>query len=195
MTETIRRVCVFCGSSPGKRRAYRDAAHAVGHLLAERSIDLIYGGARVGLMGAVADATLNGGGRVTGVITHSLADIVAHPRLDLERVRTMHERKARFAELADAFIALPGGLGTFEEFFEMVTWNQLGIHDKPVGLLNIDGFYDPLLALLDHAVEERFIKAPHRDAIVVATTPRALLDQVMEHENPKVLKWIDSDDS
>ena len=145
-------------------------------------------------MGALADATLHAGGRVTGVITHALADIVAHPKLALEQVATMHERKARFAELAQAFIALPGGLGTFEELLEMATWNQLGVHDKPVGLLNVDGFYDPLLRFLDHAVAERFIKAPHRDAIVVDDDPGDLLERMLLHENPKLAKWVASDD-
>src|SRR3546814_750650 len=153
------RLCVFCGSSDGARPAYRDAAHALGKALADAGIGLVYGGAAVGLMGAVADGALARGGEVMGVLPRSLADReLAHPGLtQLHVVGSMHERKAMMAKLSDGFIALPGGLGTFEELFEIWTWAQLGYHRKPVALLNVDGYYDGLLSFLDHPVREAFV--------------------------------------
>ena len=170
----LRRVCVFCGSSPGARPSFATAAVTLGTVLAEQGIELIYGGASVGVM---ADAALSAGGRVTGVITESLADHeIAHGGLArLEVVRTMHERKHRMAELADAFIMLPGGFGTIEEFMEAVTWRQLGIHGKPSGILNVDGFFDHLLRFVAHAVDMGFVR-PHSAAhIAVGDDPEVLL--------------------
>lgn len=171
-------ICVFCGSSSGARPVYRGAAAALGHLLAEREIGLVYGGATVGTMGAVADAAIEAGGRVYGIIPKALADIeIAHPGLtQLEVVDTMHARKARMAELSEAFVALPGGIGTLEELFEVWTWTQLGIHRKPVGLLNVDGFYDLLSRFLDQIVTEGFVKPSHRQTLCSASEPVALLD-------------------
>ena len=177
----IRRVCVYCGSRPGVRPAYAEAARALGTLLAEAGIGLVTGGGRVGLMGAVADAVLDAGGEATGVIPQALLDReVGHERMTALRVvRTMHERKAAMADLADAFVALPGGLGTLEEIAEMLTWAQLGLHDKPCGLLDVDGYYAPLVAFVDHAVAEGFVGADGRAALVVESDPVALLDRLL----------------
>lgn len=183
-------ICVFCGSSPGARPVYREAAAALGELLAGRDIGLVYGGATVGTMGAVADAALNAGGRVYGIIPKALADIeIAHPGLtELQVVDTMHTRKARMAELSEAFIALPGGIGTLEELFEVWTWTQLGIHRKPVGLLNVDGFYDLLSGFLDQLVTEGFVKPGHRQTLCSAPTPAALLDALAAVALPDEVK-------
>ncbi len=189
----IGRICVFCGSRPGARPEYRDLAWRLGERLAERRIGLVYGGASVGLMGAVADAHLSRGGDVIGVIPEALErKELAHPRVaDLRVVGSMHERKALMAELADAFIALPGGFGTFEELFEIITWGQLGMHHKPLAVLNVAGFYDGLLGLVDHAVQEGFIPEGHRGLILSATDPDELLDLVLGYEPPPpVTKWI-----
>jgi uncharacterized protein (TIGR00730 family) len=174
-------VCVFCGSSPGTNPAFAEAARRLGAGLAGRGIGLVYGGASVGLMGVVADATLGAGGRATGVITESLAGHeIAHSSLnDLHVVSTMHERKALMAELADAFVMLPGGFGTCEEFMESVTWAQLGIHDKRCGILNVDGFFDDLLAFLGHAVEQGFIKSRQVEALAVSNDAEVLLDAIV----------------
>ena len=191
--KTFRRICVFCGSSKGARDNYLHAAQQLGRELVARGIELVYGGGNVGLMGAVANTVLNAGGRVTGVITEHLTTFeIGHIDIhDLRVVKTMHERKALMAELADGFIALPGGIGTYEEFFEVLTWAQLGIHSKPCALLNVDGFYDPLLHLMNHAVEEHFVRAAHRDLIVVDTEPAALLDRMAKYRAPHIHKWID----
>lgn len=167
---TLRQLCVFCGSSPGVNPRYRDVAGQLGRLLATKEIRLVYGGGGIGLMGALADATLAAGGQVVGVIPNGLATReVAHPHLtELEVVGTMHERKARMADLADAFLALPGGMGTFDELFEIITWAQLGIHRKPIGLLNIDHYFDPLIVMVEHAVREGFVSPHHRGLIIVA---------------------------
>jgi uncharacterized protein (TIGR00730 family) len=188
----MKRICVFCGSSLGNRVEYSEAAVAVGGLLARRGIGLVYGGGNVGLMGVVADAALAAGGEVIGVIPHSLAQReIEHTGVtDLRVVDSMHTRKAMMAELSDAFIAMPGGFGTFEEFFEAVTWTQLGVHRKPCGLLNISGFYAPLAAFIDQAVSEGFIKPIHRQAIVVDDNPERLLDSLATVELPDVPKWI-----
>ena len=171
-------VCVFCGSSPGRRPAYAAAADALGTALAERNIELVYGGGRVGLMGVLADAVLAGGGRVIGVIPEAILALeVGHLEVTrLEVVATMHERKARMADLADGFVALPGGLGTLDELFEILTWAQLGLHAKPCGLLDVDGYFDPLRAVLDGAVAEGFLDATRRTAILEGTDSGALLD-------------------
>ena len=191
----FRRLCVFCGSSKGAREIYVQAAQQVGLELARRGIELVYGGGNVGLMGVLADAVLAAGGRVTGVIPEQLmARELGHTGVqDLRIVKTMHERKALMAELADGFIAMPGGIGTYEEFFEVLTWAQLGLHAKPCALLNVDDFYNPVLRLLDHAVEERFVRASHRDLIVVETVPARLLDRMAQHHAPHLHKWIDKD--
>jgi uncharacterized protein (TIGR00730 family) len=179
-------VAVFCGSRPGNQPAFSTAAVAVGSALAERRIGLVYGGASVGLMGIVADAVLAAGGRVTGVITETLADHeIAHGGLTrLEVVRTMHERKARMADLSDAVIMLPGGFGTLEEFMEAVTWVHLGIHDKPCGVLNVDGFFDHLLRFLTYAVEAGFIPRRLVDGLIVSDDPVTLLDALAHAAAP-----------
>jgi len=189
----VRRVCVFSGSSPGADIAYRAAATDLGHALAERGIELVYGGAHVGLMGTIADATLGGGGHVIGVIPQSLVDReIAHPAIgDLRVVDSMHERKAVMAELADAFVALPGGVGTLEELFEVYTWNQLGLHAKPLGLFNVRGYYDGLARFLDHAVAERFVTQENRAMLLVHEDLAALLDGLAAWEAPRQPKWID----
>src|SRR5919199_3791597 len=176
----MRRVCVFCGSSPGADPAYAAAARRLAEVLVRRGIGLVYGGGSVGLMGVLADAALAAGGEVTGVIPRALqAREVGHAALpDLRVVETMHERKALMAELADGFVALPGGLGTLEEFFEVWTWAQLGIHAKPCGVLNVGGYFDPLLAFLDHAVAEGFVRDAYRAMLLVAAEPAPLLDRL-----------------
>lgn len=187
------RVCVFAGSSPGSRPEYRTAAEGLGRELAARNIDLVYGGARLGLMGAVADAVLAAGGNVTGVIPGALAEKeVAHSGLsDLRVVSSMHERKALMAELADGFVALPGGWGTLDEFFEILTWAQLGIHRKPCGLLNVAGYFDGLLAFLEHSHVEGFVRREYQSMITVAESPGALLERLAAYRPPLVEKWID----
>ena len=191
----MKRVCVYCGSSAGNQPIYREMAEAMGALLARRGIGLVYGGGNVGLMGVLADAALAGGGEVIGVIPRSLADReIAHGGVtDLRVVDSMHTRKALMAELSDAFIAMPGGVGTFEEFFEAVTWTQLGVHRKPCGLLNVGGFYAPLAAFIDQAVTEGFIKPIHRAMIVVDDNPERLLNSLATLELPDVPKWIKPD--
>jgi hypothetical protein len=183
---------VFCGSNPGRRPSYLAAADAVGRLLAERGLGVVYGGGKVGMMGRVADAALAAGGEVIGVIPHALATAeVAHTGLtELHAVHTMHQRKAKMSELADAFIALPGGFGTLEELFEMITWAQLGIHPHPVGLLDIDGYYTPLQAFIDRCVTEGFIRAPHRDLLYVDTDATALLNAFAAHGATSDHRWL-----
>lgn len=188
----MRRICVFCGSSSGRGPAYLHAAEQLGLLMAQRGIGLVYGGASVGLMGAVANAVLAGGGQVTGVIPQALVEReVAHNGLeDLRVVGSMHERKALMADLSDAFVALPGGIGTFEELFEVWTWTQLGTHAKPCGVLNVNGFYSTLGAFLDHVVAEGFLKPVHRTMLQVAQTPADLLDGLARWQPPQETKWI-----
>jgi len=189
----MKRVCVFAGSSAGSRDEYQDAARALGRTLAERGIGLVYGGARVGLMGIIADATLTAGGQAIGVIPAALvAREIAHEGLtELRIVSSMHERKALMADLSDAFIAVPGGWGTLEEFFEVLTWAQLGLHRKPCGLLNVLGYFDGLLSFLEHAVGERFLRREYASMIAVAASPAALLDRLGSYAPPSVEKWID----
>jgi uncharacterized protein (TIGR00730 family) len=177
----VTEVCVFCGSSPGVQPSFTEAAALFGNSLAARDLGLVYGGASIGLMGVVADAVITAGGRVTGVITESLAEHeISHRRLSkLEVVTSMHERKARMAALSDAFVMLPGGFGTYEEFMESVTWAQLGIHDKPCAILNVNGFFDQLLAFLDHAVAMGFIKSERMHGIVVSENVTTLLDSLV----------------
>jgi uncharacterized protein (TIGR00730 family) len=189
----MQRVCVFCGSSPGADPRYREAARALGALIAKRGLGLVYGGASVGLMGAIADAVLEGGGHVIGVIPSALVSKeIAHQSLpDLRVVATMHERKALMADLSDAFIALPGGIGTLEETFETLTWAQLGLHRRPVGFLDTAGYYHLLLEFLDRGVAARFIKPEHRGLYIVEQDPAALLDQLAAHTPPVIEKWIE----
>jgi uncharacterized protein (TIGR00730 family) len=186
------RLCVFCGSSPGHDPSYLVAARDLGAALAREGIGLVYGGASVGLMGAVADAVAAGGGEVVGVMPQSLVDKeIAHKGLaDLRIVGSMHERKALMAELADGFVALPGGLGTFEELFEVWTWAQLGYHRKPCSLLNVGGFYDKLAGFLDDVVSRGFVKPIHRAMLIVEQDPDALIRAVRTYEPPVVDKWI-----
>jgi len=192
----IRRICVFCGSSDGARPEYLDAATELGKQLAARNIGLVYGGAGVGLMGTVADAVLAAGGEVIGVMPRSLVEReVAHSKLrDLRVVGSMHERKALMAELADGFIALPGGLGTFDELCEILTWGQLGLHNKPVVLLDVDGYWGPFSALLDSAVAAGFLREIHRGLAHRAASVPAALELLHAPSPPPVHKWIDRDD-
>jgi hypothetical protein len=192
----MQRLCVFSGSSMGRAFVYREAATTLGTLLAERNIGLVYGGAAVGLMGAVADAALAAGGEVIGVIPQALVEReVAHTGLkDLRIVGSMHDRKALMAELADAFIALPGGIGTFEEIFEVWTWTQLASHAKPSALLNVFGFLDQLRGFLDYVVVESFLKPVHRDMLLVADRPDALLDKLATYRVPGETKGIGRDE-
>ncbi len=189
----MRRVCVYCGSNFGSRPVYREAAERLGRLLAGRDIGVVYGGGKVGLMGAVADAALDAGGEVVGVIPQALnAREIAHAGVtELRVVSSMHERKLTMAELSDAFIALPGGIGTLEELVEVYTWTQLGLHAKPLGLLDVDGYYDHLGAFLDHAVAEGFLREQTRAALLVADTGEALLDGFGRWVAPRGLKWVD----
>ncbi len=189
-------VCVFCGSSPGARPEYADAARRVGAALARNGVGLVYGGGRVGLMGIVADAALAEGGRVVGVIPDPLSTKeLAHDGLtELHVVPGMHERKALMARHSAAFLILPGGVGTLEEFFEVLTWAALGLHNKPIGVLNVAGYFDPLLALLDHTVAERFVRPAHLELIVVSDQPDALASGLLSHTPPQPgPRWIDLD--
>src|SRR6266571_8316724 len=193
----MQRICVFCGSQAGTNGLYRQAATDMGRLLALRGYGLVYGGGHVGLMGVIADAVLASGGEVIGVIPESMvARELAHTGVtQLEVVPGMHERKARMAELAEAFIALPGGYGTFEELFEVITWAQLGIHRKPIGLLNVGGYYDGLIGFLDHAVAEGFVSAENRELVQVAATPEALLDHLAAHRQGAGSEWINPEEA
>ena len=190
----MRRVCVFCGSSPGARPAYADATAELARVLVAEGLGLVYGGARVGLMATLADTTLAEGGEVTGVIPSALVEKeIAHNGLsDLRVVGSMHERKAVMADLSDAFVALPGGLGTLEELAETYTWAQLGLHQKPCALLDVDGYYAGVVEFLSHAVVERFLREEHRAMLIVDREPRALIDRLKRFEPGAVTpKWID----
>jgi len=193
----MKSVCVFCASSPGARPAYQEAAVSLGQELARRGLQLVYGGGKVGLMGILADAMLEVGGEVVGVIPKALLDKeVGHQGLtELHVVESMHQRKAMMADLADAFIAMPGGFGTLEEFCEMLTWLQLGLHSKPCGLLNIEGFYDPLLALFDRAVADRLLRREQRQSVLASSIACDLLNCLAEHKPVNVDKWIDRSQS
>lgn len=188
-------ICVFCGSNIGIRDSYAQSARLLGATLIRRGVGLVYGGGRVGLMGILADTLLEKGGEVIGVIPQALvAKEVAHQGLTkLHVVASMHERKALMAELADGFVALPGGLGTFDELFEIFTWAQLGLHRKPIGVLNVEGYFDPLLKLIDHSSAEGFIRPEHRQLLVTATHPEELLDMMAAHHPSVLPKWIDRD--
>lgn len=189
----MKRICVFCGSSFGARPAYKQAAEDLGRLLVERGIGLVYGGGGVGLMGAIADVVLAEGGEVIGVIPDSLMRReIGHRGLSkLHVVETMHERKALMADLADAFIALPGGYGTLEELAEIVTWSQLGIQMKPCGLLNVEDYWEDLVKFLDHAVDEQFVRPENSQLILLATTPEGILERLQEWTPPAhIEKWL-----
>jgi uncharacterized protein (TIGR00730 family) len=187
----FQRVCVYCGSHDGDLAAYREGAEQLGKVLADRRIELVYGGGNIGLMGRIADAVIAGGGRVTGVIPRDLQEReLAHAGATrLIVVESMHERKARMADAADAFIAMPGGIGTLEELFETFTWLQLGFHDKPLGLLNVAGFYDDLLRFLDQLVDRGFLRPPHRAMLAVDTDPGRLLENLATFESPRLGRW------
>lgn len=195
MTSELRRVCVFCASSPGTDPAITEATVALGRLLAEREIELVYGGGAVGLMGLVADTVIDAGGTVTGVIPTGLfSKEVAHRGItNLEEVDTMHERKARMYEISDAFIALPGGFGTLEELAEVLTWNQIGILTKPVGVLDVGGFWQPLLALCDGMVDKTILKPKNRAILLDDPDPASLLDRLADQELTYEPKWIGDD--
>ncbi len=188
----MKSVCVFCGSNSGERPAYIQSAVKLGAAIAGRGLNLVYGGAHVGLMGALADSALASGGRVTGVMPKALVDKeVAHQGLsEFHQVASMHERKALMADLSDGFAALPGGAGTLEELFEVWTWGQLGHHDKPIGFLNVEGYFDRLLAFLDHQAGERFMRQAHRDMLIVETEAERLLERFASYQPPRVEKWI-----
>jgi uncharacterized protein (TIGR00730 family) len=187
-------ICVFAGSSPGRDPALLESASALGRALVSRGYGLVYGGASIGLMGRVADTVLSAGGQVIGVMPDFLAaHEIAHRSLtELKITTSMHERKDTMASLSDGFIALPGGFGTLEEFFEVITWAQLGLHAKPCGLLNVNGYYDSLLRFLDTAVENRLLRQENRDMVLVATTADALLDRMQAYAAPTITKWIDT---
>lgn len=193
----MKNICVYCGSNPGKLPAYRSAGRQLGHELARRGLGLVYGGASVGVMGAVAEGVLEKGGSAIGVLPHFFATKeVAHHGLDeLILVDSMHERKARMAELSDGFIALPGGWGTFEEIFEMLTWAQLGHHEKPCGLLNVASYYDDLFRFLERAIDQQFVKEAFRPMIMIDDAPAQLLDRFTTYQAPRVKKWIRAEET
>ena len=192
----MKRVCVFCGSSRGARSVYEEAAQQLGQALAKRGVGLVYGGGHLGLMGALADATMAAGGEVIGVIPQALvAKELAHNGVaDMRIVGSMHERKALMADLSDAFITLPGGFGTLEEFFEVLSWAQLGLHGKPCGILNVAGFYDTLLAVFDQVVAEAFVRPAHRSLVLVESDPQSLLERLAAFQPPQLQKWIERDE-
>ncbi len=194
----MRRISVFCGSSPGARAAYGEAADELGRLLVEEGIGLVYGGGHVGLMGRLADAVLAEGGEAIGVLPEALVEKeIGHKGLsELRVVGSMHERKALMADLSDGFVALPGGLGTVEELFEVYTWSQLGLHRKPCALLDVEGYYEGIASFLSHAVEERFLREDHRAMLMVERDPRALLDRLKRFEPAAIVpKWIDREET
>jgi uncharacterized protein (TIGR00730 family) len=188
----VKAICVFCGSSMGAKPAYQLAAQQLGKTLAEKGLTLVYGGGNVGLMGVVADATLGAGGQVVGVIPKFLVDkeLAHHNLTTLHVVDSMHDRKALMASLSDGFIALPGGYGTLEEFCEVLTWAQLGLHQKPHGLLNIEGYYDALLTFFDHAVAEKLVRSVHRSLVLESSDSTSLLESMENYKPQKVAKWI-----
>jgi uncharacterized protein (TIGR00730 family) len=193
----VQSLCVFCGSRQGLDPAYTKAARLLGTMLAEANIRLIFGGGHVGLMGVVSNAALEAGGDVIGVIPRSLVEReLAHAGLtDLRIVGSMHERKALMSDLSEGFITLPGGTGTLEEFFEVLTWAQLGEHEKPCGLLNVAGYYDPLLSVFDHMVHKGFLSQSNRALVLVESEPERLLKRIESYQPPKTAKWIDQSET
>jgi uncharacterized protein (TIGR00730 family) len=190
----MNRICVFCGSTAGEDTRYLEAADRFGQILAREGIELVYGGSRVGMMGRIAAATLQAGGRVTGVIPGALMKReVPHQELtELRVVRSMHERKGEMAELSDAFVALPGGLGTLEGFCELLTWGQLGLHQKPCAILDVAGYFQPLVRFLDHMTREGFLARPHRDMVLVEEDPEALVQRLRQYQPPAIPRWIEA---
>jgi uncharacterized protein (TIGR00730 family) len=194
----VERICVFCGASPGARPAYREATAELARVLVDEGIGVVYGGGGVGLMGALADAVIEAGGELTGVIPRALVDreIAHRDVLDMRVVGSMHERKALMAELSGAFIALPGGIGTLEELFEVYTWAQLGLHQKPCALMNVEGYYDGIETFLAHAVSERFLREETRELLLVDTDPATLVERLRAFEpTAAVPKWIDREET
>jgi uncharacterized protein (TIGR00730 family) len=193
----MKNICVYCGSNPGRLEAYAEGARALAKALVARDLGLVYGGASVGIMGLVADSVLQLGGRVVGVIPEALKrkEIEHRGLTELHVTSSMHERKTLMAELSDGFIALPGGIGTLEEIFEVWTWAQLGFHAKPCGLLNVAGYYDGLTHFLDHSVAEQFVKPAHRATLLVEAQPEALLDRFASYVPPSVHKWVEKADT
>lgn len=193
---SINSICVYCGSNPGRLAAYTNAACLLAKSLVNHNIRLIYGGASIGIMGMVADKVLELGGEVIGVIPQALSHKeVAHPNLtELHITHTMHERKMLMAELADGFIALPGGIGTLEELFEIWTWAQLGFHNKPLGLLNVAGYYDALISFLDHITEQQFLKPRHQKMLMVESHPEQLLKRFLNYQHPTIEPWLGKDE-
>jgi len=193
----MKAIVVFCGSSAGNNGNYITQATRLGQMLAQKNIDLVYGGAKVGLMGAIADSVLNEGGKAIGVLPRFLqSKEIAHDQLtELILVESMHERKTRMHDMSDGVIALPGGFGTMEELFEMLTWSQLGLHEKPIGILNIDGFYDALISLLDNMVEKGLLKQKNLEMLLIDDTIDSLLSQMEQYVAPHVPKWIDKEDT
>ena len=190
---TMKNICVYCGSNPGRQEVYAEGARALAQALVARDLGLVYGGASVGIMGLIADSVLQLGGRVVGVIPEALKlKEIEHTGLtELHVTKSMHERKTLMAELSDGFIALPGGIGTLEEIFEVWTWAQLGFHAKPCGLLNVAGYYDALTTFLDHTVAEQFVKPAHRATLMVEAAPDTLLDRFASYSPPSVHKWVE----
>ncbi len=188
----MKNICVFCGSSPGFSKSYSGNARQLGNVIVSEQFSLVYGGGSVGLMGILADTVLAGGGEVTGVIPHFLVEKeVDHKGITkMITVDSMHERKQKMAELSDAFIAMPGGFGTFEELFEILTWSQLGLLEKPVGLLNVDGFYDELVLMLDKMVKEGFLKNENREMLLIDATPAGIIQKIKDYEPVHVQKWL-----
>ena len=193
---TINTICIYCGSSSGRHETYDSATSDLAEALVSRNIKLVYGGADIGLMGVVANQVLKLGGEVIGVIPKALAlKEVAHKHLtQLHITESMHERKMMMAELSDGFIALPGGIGTLEELFEIWTWAQLGFHNKPCGLLNINGYYDSLIGFLDHVLAEQFVKKEHHAMLLVETNPNTLLDRYSNYQPPAIRHWVSKDE-
>ena len=193
----MQRICVYCGSSSGKNSAYTAAAKQLGAELAKRNLALVYGGASIGIMGVIADAVMAHGGEVIGVIPQVLVEKeVSHAHLtELKIVNSMHERKALMAELADGFIALPGGLGTLEELFEILTWAQLGLHQKPCALLNVNHYYDALIAFLDQAVDEQFVSPKHRALLLLEENPGAIIDRLVGYRAPVLKHWLSAENT
>lgn len=193
----IKNICVYCGSSPGRQDSYAEAARALAEALVSSGIGLVYGGASVGIMGVVADHVLQLGGRAVGVIPEALMrrEVAHHHLTELHVTPSMHARKTLMAELSDGFIAMPGGIGTLEEIFEVWTWAQLGLHHKPCGLLNVQGYYDPLRTFLDHTVEEAFVKPGVRGMLMVESAPDALLERMLAYHPPHVKQWVEQDET
>lgn len=193
----MKSICIYCGSSVGRRETYANAARELARTLLERRIRVIYGGSSYGIMGVIAETVLAGDGEIVGVIPEPLrVRELAHPGLtELHVTRSMHERKTKMAELADAFVALPGGIGTLEEIFEIWTWAQLGAHAKPCGMLNVEGYFDPLVAFLDHAVDQSFLAPSHRSMLIVESDPNALLERFAAYRPPAVDAWVATDET